>query len=391
MSPAGDRLAVTVSTLNHDATKYVTALWEVDPDGNTPARRLTRGLAGESAPEFTAAGDLLFLATRPTEDGAEAEEAPSLWMLPAAGGEACRLASRPGGFDAVHAARSASRLLISAEALPSATSEEHEAELRKVRKDAKVSAILHSSYPVRYWDHDLSPAAPRLFDTELPAAPSAGAATPSDRGPAATTTPALRLRALTPSPGKALVAGEANLSADGSFAVTTWSVPGPGAIERSTLVRIDTETGRRTVIADSQDAEYAGAHISPDGSLVAYLRESITSPEAAPEVTLWVSNADGSQPRRVAADWDRWPGEMAWLPDGSGLLVIADDGGRAPVFHVTLGGQVTRLTADDAAYSAVAVAPQGDRAYALRASYAHPAEVVRLDLDGPHTTVTALP
>src|SRR5699024_1042709 len=130
LSPAGDRLAVTVSTLNHDATKHVTALWQADPHANAPAPRRARGVAGASAPEFTADGDRLCVATRPTEDGAESEEPPALWMLPAGGGEACRLASRPGGFDAVHAAGGASRLLISAETLPSATSEEHEEELR---------------------------------------------------------------------------------------------------------------------------------------------------------------------------------------------------------------------------------------------------------------------
>src|SRR5699024_6669635 len=54
---------------------------------------------------------------------------------------------------------------------------------------------------------------------------------------------------------------------------------------------------------------------------------------------------------------------------------------------------VRRLTADDAAYSGVVVAPDGRSAYALRASYAHPAEVVRLDLDldAGAATVGALP
>ena len=33
----------------------------------------------------------------------------------------------------------------------------------KGRKESKVSAILHETYPVRYWDHDLGPASTRLF------------------------------------------------------------------------------------------------------------------------------------------------------------------------------------------------------------------------------------
>ena len=45
LSPTGDRLAVAVSSLNEDHTKYLTALWQVDPRGEAPAHRLTRGLS----------------------------------------------------------------------------------------------------------------------------------------------------------------------------------------------------------------------------------------------------------------------------------------------------------------------------------------------------------
>ncbi|HLS63580.1 MAG TPA: prolyl oligopeptidase family serine peptidase, partial [Ruania sp.] len=193
--------------------------------------------------------------------------------------------------------------------------------------------------------------------------------------------------------GKALIESSADLSADGSTVVTTWSVPtGKGAV-RSRLVRIDVATGEQRVLADDPDAELFEPRISPDGQLVAYLVESLSTPDEAPTVTLRVSRLDGSETRQVAADWDRWPASLVWLPDSTGLLVVADDGGRAPVFHLTLAGGVRRLTADDAAYSGVVVAPDGRSAYALRASYAHPAEVVRLDLDldAGAATVSALP
>ncbi|WP_235912105.1 prolyl oligopeptidase family serine peptidase [Ruania zhangjianzhongii] len=382
LSPDGDRLAVAVSSLNSDGTKYLTALWQVDPSGEAPAHRLTRGLTGESAPEFTAAGDLLFVAKR-TTDGVEEEDAtPAVWLLPATGGEAHQIASRPGGVDAVRAARAAGTVLITADTMPSATDVESEEAVLEARKKHKVSAILHADYPVRFWDHDLGPAAPRLFTGELPAPGS-------DQSEASA---AVDLRDLTPKPGKALVEGEADLSADGRTVVSTWSVPmGKGAV-RSSLVRLEVATGTQTVVADDPGAEFFAPRISPDGTQVAYIAESLSSPHEAPRVTLWVSRLDGSQARQVAADWDRWPGSLAWLPDSSGLLVVADDGGRAPVFLVTLAGQVSRITDDDGAYSGVVVAPDGRCAYALRASYAYPAEVVRLDLDGASSaSVTALP
>src|SRR5699024_10374655 len=62
------------------------------------------------------------------------------------------------------------------------------------------------------------------------------------------------------------------------------------------------------------------------------------------------------------------------------LLVVADDDGRSRLFHVALDtAAVTRLT-DEGALTDVVVAEDGTAAYALRSSYAYPAEVVRIDL-----------
>ena len=60
MSPDGSRLVTTVATLDPAGTAFVSALWEVDPEGHRPARRLTRSAAGEQSPTFTVDGDLLF-------------------------------------------------------------------------------------------------------------------------------------------------------------------------------------------------------------------------------------------------------------------------------------------------------------------------------------------
>ena len=48
--------------------------------------------------------------------------------------------------------------------LPSASGIDDDKRLRALRKDAKVSAVLHTGYPVRYWDHDIGPAQPHLLD-----------------------------------------------------------------------------------------------------------------------------------------------------------------------------------------------------------------------------------
>lgn len=363
VSPDGSRAVVGVSELNPKRTEYVTAIWELDVAGEQPARRLTRGAKGESAPVFTATGDLLFIATRDVP-GAEGTDEPtaSLWRLPAGGGEAVAILDLAGGVEEVHAARAADVTLVTASLMPSAVDVADDQRLRTLRKDTKVSAVLHTGYPVRHWDHDIGPAEPHLVDV-------------ADR------------RDVTPRPAGGLREADVDLSADGRFAVVSWAVPGPGASIRHELVRVDVETGERTTIAADPGADLGAPAISPDGSAVAFVGESHSTPELAPRITLCHMRF-GDPFTTVAGDWDRWPASVAWTSDGSALVVTADDAGRRPVFLVDpADSSVTRLTHDDFSYTDVRPAP-GGVIFALRSSYAAAPHPVRIDRDG---TVTVLP
>jgi dipeptidyl aminopeptidase/acylaminoacyl peptidase len=362
VSPDGSRAVTAITELNEKRTEYVTALWELDVTGNRPARRLTRGAKGESSPVFTADGDLLFVAKRdvPGSDGGD-EPTASLWRLPAAGGEAVVVLELSGGVDAVHTARDADVTLVTAPLMPSATNVEDDKRLRALRKDNKVSAQLHTGYPVRHWDHDIGPAQAHLVDVT-------------------------GIRDLTPNPGHGLREAEVDVSADGRFAVTSWAVAGPGASLRNVLVRIDVATGERTTIADDPLADLGTPAISPDGSGVAFVRETHSTPEAAPRITLGYLKF-GESFVAVAADWDRWPTSVAWTTDGSSLIVTADDAGRCPVFLIDpADSSVTRLSHDDFSYTNVCAAP-GGVVYALRSSYSSPPHPVRIHSDGSIATL----
>jgi dipeptidyl aminopeptidase/acylaminoacyl peptidase len=76
VSADGSRVVTTVAELNDKRTDYVSAIWEVDPGGEKPARRLTRGSNGDSAPAFTVDGDLLFVSSRPTGENADGADKP---------------------------------------------------------------------------------------------------------------------------------------------------------------------------------------------------------------------------------------------------------------------------------------------------------------------------
>lgn len=370
LSPDGTRLVAAVSRLDTAATGFVSSVWSFDPTVVAPATRLTRGTTGESAPAFTADGDLLFLAGRADGDETADEAKRAVWLLPAGGGEARPVAKRPNGISAVLAACDAPTMLVTAATLPSAGDEATERRLRELRRDRKIAAILHDGYPVRSWDVDLGPDAPRLFLADL--------------GPAPAT-----LRDLTGNLGPALRDANPSIAADGTLVAVDLLVPGARGTVRRVLEVIDTADGSRARILDDPDADLSDPAIGPNGTSIAYRRETLSTPQKAPDKQLWVADIDGGRPRRLAPDWDRWPETLTWLPDGSGLLVVAHDDGRAPVFRVPVdGGPPERITADAAAYSDLRVAPDGATAYAIRAAYDIPPEIVRIDLvDGAVTTL----
>ncbi|MCV7175247.1 S9 family peptidase [Mycolicibacterium sphagni] len=363
VSADGSRVVTTVAELNAANTEYVTAVWELDPIGVAPGRRLTRGAKGESAPAFTFDGDLLFTSVRPTE-GDDTPPA-ALWRLPFTGGEAAQLAELPGGITAVRTALAASTVVIGAPLLPSADTVDDERRLRKLRKDNKISAILHSGYPVRHWDQDLGPEQTHLFRV-------AADGTLTD---------------LTRQPGPALGEVDFAVSPDGTFAVATWHVPAPRAALRSVLMRVDLQTGQRSILAEDAIADLEHPAISPDGTRVAFTRETVSTPEQAPRITLCHLNLDSGEWAELATAWDRWPASVTWARDGSELLVTADDNGRCPIFAISLDGDVRQLTADDFSYTNVVAAPHGIT-YALRSSYAAPPHPVRIDTSG---AITVLP
>ncbi len=373
LSPAGDRLVTSVSTPGPDGTAYVSALWEVDPAGQRAARRLTRSAKGESPAAFLPDGGVLFTSSRPDPQVKPDDEPPAaLWLLPAGGGEARVVAVRAGGVQAAAVARDDGRVVLTSATLPGSTGGEDDERRRKARTEAKVAAILHDSYPVRFWDHDLGPDESRLLTGRVPAEPGPAAADPGPERVA--------LSDLTPVPGRALDEAQFDVSPDGSTVATTWNVPERGG-RRITVVAIDTATGERRVLLDEEGEEYAAPVFSPDGLRLAVLVERRSTPTSPPRPHLAVLDLAHGERTDLALDWDRWPHEPRWTQDGTALVFAADDRGRSPVFRLDLAGdgRPVRLTGDHGSYTDLRTSPDGRWVYALRSAVDAPPAPVRLD------------
>ncbi|MTD57213.1 S9 family peptidase [Amycolatopsis pithecellobii] len=368
LSPDGRRLVIGVSTLDAKKTKWVPGLWEVDPAGERPARRLTRSTQGESGPVFTPDGDLLFTSSRPEPGDDDGKDQPALWRLPAGGGDPEVIASPPGGVRGVVVAREAGVVVAGSTMLPSATDALRDKELRARRKDEAVTAILHEEYPIRYWDHDLGPDRPRLL-----------------AGP-----PGEELRDITGHAGRALD-GEStwDVSPDGRTVVAVWTVAEPGGSQRDTLVAIDVETGGRRVLADEADHEYAGPRFSPDGSRIAVVVTERPTAAKVGDSWLAVLPADGGEPRALTRSWDRWPHGPEWTPDGRAVVVSADDLGHSPLWRVDPStGEVTKLTGSGT-FGDIRISPDGQWIYTIRSFVDSLPAPYRVAIDG--SVVEALP
>jgi dipeptidyl aminopeptidase/acylaminoacyl peptidase len=381
LSADGKRLAVSVATLDPEKKKWQSALWEVDPAGEAAARRLTRSAPGESAPAWLPDGSLLFTSTRPVPGAKEnGDPTPALWNLPAGGGEARPVVTRPAGIAGFAVAADTGDLVVSAATMPGGSDADADEQRRTQRKDAGVSAVLHETYPVRYWDHDLGPAAPHLF--------WAGPI-PADDG---TVSELAELRDLTPDAMPPHGAGEDfTLSPDGRLVVRSDQVAAGPAGRRTRIVVTDTADGETRVLVDDPLADVYAPAFSPDGTSIVCVREQLSTYAEPPDYTLLLVDVAAGTARDLTPGFDRWPSAPQFAADGAAVYFLADDDGRHAVFRVSVsGGDPVRLTADGA-YSDLQVARDGSALFALRSAYDSPPLPVRLDPVAPLQDPAVLP
>ena len=371
LSPDGRRLVVAVGRPDAEGRKMTTSLWQVDPAGSVPARRLTRSVAGEAGgAAFLPDGSLLFTSSRPDPDTKPDPEKPiqALWLLPPDGGEARLLVAPEGGVDGLVVARGAPVVSFRSGIHVGAATFADDAERAKARREAGVTALLfEDDYPIRHWDHWLAPRRRHLFAAELPPGPESRLAEPRDLAPDASTL--------------AFEETGTDITPDGNMVIAARNDASAIPELAEDLVVYDVATGEARVLTPG-DAWYDAPACSPDGRSVAALRIARGSPEVAQRAGLVVIDLATGAQRALAADLDRWPTEPVWAPDGSAVFFTADDEGHAAVYRVEVGGQddgrVSRL-AFEGAYSDLCPSPDGAALFALRSTMVSPPRIVRLD------------
>ena len=355
VGPRG-RVVAAVSESDESGSRFASSLWELDPKGLAPARRLTFSERGESTPRFAPDGSLLFTSRRPNPEEAAEGDSTAIWRLPEHG-EASPLARTAGGLRVAGVADDGSILATTSVTVGAGLDDD--ARLRRERKDAGRSTIWHTGMPIRHWDHALGHLSPRLVlvssDGEI-----------TDLTDDADTV--------------ALNGGSADLSADGGTVVTTWTERVRGGQTRTGIVLIDTANHKRTTLpAADEDQEYGSPLLSPDGAHCAVTRWTISTPTDTGHGSLWIHPLSGGTPVGVDVG-DLTIREYAWRPDGT-LLIAGDLHSSGAVFTVDPRTARVRTLVDGAVFSSLAPAPDGS-VYALRSDIATPPRPVRLTPEG---------
>lgn len=360
LSCDGSRLVATVQEPDGKRARYRTSLWELALDGGA-AVRLTGSDKGETSPAFQPDGSLLFVSARPDPGGDGEDDEAALWCLPPVG-EARVVARRAGGVGGPVVARDSGEVLLSGSRL-TRSSDQDDAERRKVRKDRKTSAILHTGMPIRYWDHELGDESPRLL-LHSPGADD--------------------LRDLAPDAQTELLEASYSISADGATVATGWRPRRPHGRTPYAVSVIDVASGKRSVLAAQDGWNFGGAVISPDGARVVLEQQRDGAFDRPIRDRLAIYPIGEGEP--VVADLgELYPTEWVWSGDSASVYVTGDLHGRGAVLAVDPDtGAVRRTLADDAVYSSLCPAPDGAALYALRSAIDAPAQPVRLDPQAAH-------
>ncbi|WP_394215438.1 prolyl oligopeptidase family serine peptidase [Brachybacterium vulturis] len=350
------RVVGAIQQADEPGATLVSSLWELDPTGERPARRLTFSAKGESGPRFAPDGSLLFSSARPDPEGGSEEDTTAIWRLPRTG-EAQVVASAAAGLSLLAVAADGT-MLGATSVLPGGTLED-DAERRRARKDAKQTTIWHTGMPIRLWDHEIGDESRRLV----------------------LVSPEGDLTDLTPDVGTVtLHAAAADLSPDGGTVATSWTQRVRGGETRSSIALIDTATLRRSVLcAADETAQFGSPLFSRDGRSLAVIRSTASSPTDTSYSRLEIHPLGGGDPV-TAQLGDLSMTDLEWTADGT-LLVAGDLHSSGAVLAVDPETGEARTVAGDGVFSSLAAAP-GGTCFALRSDIATPPRPVRIAADG---------
>ena len=164
ISPDGRFVIYSRIETSYNLDEQTSDLWIAATDGSTEPRKLTNSKGGEDNYQWSAASDKIYFVAK--RDG---DDAPQLYVLPLAGGEAQRLTTLSTGVSDVKFSPDGSKIIFSSRVLPTAFTDSASKKLADEKKKIKTKARVYQSFPVRYWDAWLDEKQGHIFAMDLKA------------------------------------------------------------------------------------------------------------------------------------------------------------------------------------------------------------------------------
>lgn len=375
LSPDGKWAAVQVTQPSYTETEQASDLWLVATDGSGTPRKFTATRGGESGASWSPDGRRIAFSAR--RDG---DEAPQIYVLDLAGGEAQRLTSVFTGARAPQWRPDGKAVLFVSDVYPGAASDEANRKAAEERRRRKWNARVYDSFPIRDWDRWLDERRPSLFVQLLDGTSAA--------------TDILAGSKLVAEPG---FAGQAGSGADNIAAA--WTPDGRAVVFAATQNRNDAafaevvqslwlvaaaggEPKRLTSDSDS----YGRPAFSRDGRLLfATVEHDTDKVYNLTRLARWDWPSPGAR-TVITSGWDRSVGGFSPAPDNRSVYVLAEDRGRQRLFNVPLAGGAPAEVGELRAGTLSGVDAWGPAnapvIVAAWDSAVHPPEIVRVDPAG---------
>lgn len=147
----------------------------------------------------------------------------------------------------------------------------------------------------------------------------------------------------------------------------------------SHIYRIQLKDRETTQLTD-EPGYWTEPLVTTDGERIVY--EGHPSSDVTYELSeLYVMDIDGSDSRKLAADFDRPVVGRKFMSDED-LVVAVQDEGYMRAYRISPGGRVTALTDEDAVFRVSSITADGATLAGIRSSYDEPGDVVTLALKG---------